>query len=327
MKRWMHTWAWILALGLALTGCGGSQAEPETAGYNPHFNATVLEIQENTILVEPTDGPDRPAADEVLIPLKEILRDAPVPELQEGSAIRVVYNGDVAETAPAQLDTVFAIFLLDEDGAVSETVDRTPMVMVDGILYLDTGKESTIEHTCGTMDGEITSTVDASQQPTIDGQSNFGSSYGYQVGAWGTIDVLMDDTWWVFESEERRQALQDDPWGLVLAAQNVTPTGLTLVCTQSGKHPDGEFQTGSFFVLEQLVENQWTAVPAMDPEIVWTSEAWSIPLEATQYWQVHWEQIYGELSAGTYRIGKDITGSQTLEDSDTSRYYAEFTIA
>ena len=38
--------------------------------------------------------------------------------------------------------------------------DKIPMVMVDGKLYYDTGKESTISGRCGVMDGEITSTVD-----------------------------------------------------------------------------------------------------------------------------------------------------------------------
>ena len=47
------------------------------------------------------------------------------------------------------------------------------MVMVDGKLYHDTGKESTISGRCGVMDGEITSTVDGSEIPTKDNQSNF----------------------------------------------------------------------------------------------------------------------------------------------------------
>ncbi len=39
--------------------------------------------------------------------------------------------------------------------------DLIPMVMVDGELYYDTGRESSIkDRRCGTMDGEITSTVE-----------------------------------------------------------------------------------------------------------------------------------------------------------------------
>ncbi len=80
--------------------------------------------------------------------------------------------------------------------------DRIPMVMVDSILYYDTGRESTIEGRCGMMDGEITSTVDASEIPTEDNQSNFGVGFGYQYGINNSIDIQMEDgTWFVFQRE------------------------------------------------------------------------------------------------------------------------------
>lgn len=80
--------------------------------------------------------------------------------------------------------------------------DRIPMVMVDGLLYYDTGKESILEGRCGMMDGEITSTVDASEIPTEDNQSNFGVGYGYQYGINNSIDIQMEDgTWFVFQRE------------------------------------------------------------------------------------------------------------------------------
>ena len=76
---------------------------------------------------------------------------------------------------------------------------RIPMVMVEGKLYYDTGKESTLDGRCGVMDGEITSTVDSSEIPTKDNQSNFSSANGYQYGTDGTIEVLIDGKWIVFE--------------------------------------------------------------------------------------------------------------------------------
>ena len=80
--------------------------------------------------------------------------------------------------------------------------DRIPMVQVDGKLYYDTGKESTITGRCGVMDGEILSSVSASEIPTEDGQSNFGSGYSYQYGAEGTIEILIDGRFIVFEHRE-----------------------------------------------------------------------------------------------------------------------------
>ena len=77
------------------------------------------------------------------------------------------------------------------------------MFMVDGVLYEDTGRESTVDGRCGNMDGEITSSVEAWQQPEEDGQSNFGSGFGYQIGMEpDTLEILQDGHWLVFRAVE-----------------------------------------------------------------------------------------------------------------------------
>ena len=45
------------------------------------------------------------------------------------------------------------------------------MIRVNGKLYYDTRRESTISEHCENMDGEITSTVDETEIPTEDNQS------------------------------------------------------------------------------------------------------------------------------------------------------------
>lgn len=81
------------------------------------------------------------------------------------------------------------------------------MVMINGILYLDTGKESTVEGRCGVMDGEIVSTVDSDEKPTQDNQSNFGTGYAYQYGPENTVEIFKDETWWIFEAEPQTSEL------------------------------------------------------------------------------------------------------------------------
>ena len=77
------------------------------------------------------------------------------------------------------------------------------MLMADGVLYEDTGRESTVEGRCGNMDGEITSSVESWQQPEEDGQSNFGSGFGYQIGMEpNTLEILQDGHWLVFRAVE-----------------------------------------------------------------------------------------------------------------------------
>ena len=77
--------------------------------------------------------------------------------------------------------------------------DKIPMVMVDGNLYYDTGKESTGTEDNETADGEITSTVDGSETPTENDQSNFGEGFAYRHIADGTLEIFMNEKWIVFE--------------------------------------------------------------------------------------------------------------------------------
>ena len=100
-------------------------------------------------------------------------------------------------------------FISEHNSDSSEAWDRIPMVMVNGELYLDTGKESTVMARCGMMDGEITSQVDGSKAPTMDNQSNFGTGYGYQYGPIeGTIEIKMNGKWWIFATEAVRKEIQ-----------------------------------------------------------------------------------------------------------------------
>lgn len=91
----------------------------------------------------------------------------------------------------------------DPDFPVAPSREETepappPLVMVNGTLYYHTGKESAVTGRCGVMDGQISSTVDPSQIPAADGQSNFGTGYGYQYAAEDTIEVRIDGKWMVF---------------------------------------------------------------------------------------------------------------------------------
>ncbi|MCR4936378.1 MAG: hypothetical protein K5990_07865 [Oscillospiraceae bacterium] len=86
--------------------------------------------------------------------------------------------------------------------------DLIPMVMVNGVLYLDTGYNSYRIPEREEPDGTITSEVDGSERPTEDDQSNFGTGYPYRYGDEGTVELLLHDKWRVFATEGVRQAIQ-----------------------------------------------------------------------------------------------------------------------
>lgn len=84
-----------------------------------------------------------------------------------------------------------------------------PQIMVDGVIYVDTGLESTAADRQDSFDGEITSTVMGHQQPSENDQSNFGTGFGYQFGEQeGTVDLFSNGRWWIYATREVRHQLQ-----------------------------------------------------------------------------------------------------------------------
>lgn len=163
------------------------------------FQASVIEKSKDSIIVKPVDGSlELDSADKFHLSNEENL------ELQIGDLVEISYNGEIMESYPAQLGEVYKITVIEQTGA-DVMWDRIPMVKVNGKLYYDTGRESTTGGRCGNMDGEITSTVDGTEIPTEDNQSNFGSGFGYQYGADDTIEVYMNEKWLVFEYREESE--------------------------------------------------------------------------------------------------------------------------
>ena len=183
---------------LALTGCNNRsmnyiiENEPSVVGI-------VKEVRDDSILIYmETDA--YPYGAECSVSL-DVENGDSYTDLSVGDEVVVYYNGDIAESEPLKIETVYAITLRTPAENRVEW-DKIPMVMVDGKLYYDTGKESSIDGRCAMMDGEISSSVDGSEIPTEDDQSNFGTGYGYQYGADDTIELLINGKWIVFEHRE-----------------------------------------------------------------------------------------------------------------------------
>lgn len=110
---------------------------------------------------------------------------------------------------------LFAIILIQKDEQKTDIAtdinnqtsnqEQKPLkriVKVEGKLYYDTGKVSTMLR-CGVMDGQISSNVENTKVPTEDNQSNFEGNYNYQYGLENSIEVLINEQWIIFEAEEK----------------------------------------------------------------------------------------------------------------------------
>lgn len=81
----------------------------------PYFNATVIEIYDNSILVESFVDTDNIKCGEKVIVSTNVSNDSfSVPDLEIGTEIAVFYDGTIRETSPAQINKVYNIFLYDE---------------------------------------------------------------------------------------------------------------------------------------------------------------------------------------------------------------------
>lgn len=92
-----------LAFVLTLTGC--------TSEDKATFQATILEIQDGYYLVEPVEGStELNSADQITVPMVNI---NPSQEPEVGDTLEIVYDGTIAESYPAQINTVYSISVVE----------------------------------------------------------------------------------------------------------------------------------------------------------------------------------------------------------------------
>lgn len=119
-----------------------------------------------------------------------------------------------------------------------------------------------------------------------------------------------------------------DKWGIRMYADNVTDTSITLTVEQFGGEAEGELQTGSWYEIEKMNDGTWEKLEYLphEYEVAWKSVAYMVPSFERTELEINWEHLYGKLSPGYYRIGKEIMDFKGTGDFETEMYYAEFTI-
>ena len=116
-------------------------------------------------------------------------------------------------------------------------------------------------------------------------------------------------------------------WGLTLTAQDVTPTGMTLAWTLEDMSIARDLMTGAAYELQVNRSGMWYRV-GYKPSLI--DRAWpSVGLRffaGSGSWEINWENLYGKLPRGTYRIVKEIMMRRGTGGYDASLLYAGFVI-
>lgn len=119
----------IYIIAVILVGCSAGTPKHESVndfsditvidsdlGEVPHFTATVIEVREGAVLVEPDEGTsERRSADRITVSTDTANRGM-ICHVKAGERVAVYYRGGIMETYPAALSETVAIFKIDENG-------------------------------------------------------------------------------------------------------------------------------------------------------------------------------------------------------------------
>lgn len=136
----------------------------------------------------------------------------------------------------------------------ADTETYPPCVMVDGIIYKDTGYVSSMPG-CGNMDGEITSTVDETDLPEENNQSNFGSGYQYQRSSEGQLIVVIDGNRIIFRDIEKNDtSIPMEVINFNAEVKGITDDGDLLVTHKSTAEGFQQMNDGEYYVSTENLE-------------------------------------------------------------------------
>lgn len=116
MSKKIKIFAVLICILFIVVSC---RKEESVENGQVYFNAVITEINNGSIKVEVTDEMNSGIGmgAEVTVSTSVVSAEG-VLELNVGDPIRVVFNGEVRESYPLQLGTVFAIYRIDENGEV-----------------------------------------------------------------------------------------------------------------------------------------------------------------------------------------------------------------
>jgi len=113
--------------------------------------------------------------------------------------------------------------------------------------------------------------------------------------------------------------------GLSLKVSSPSSKGARLVWIQTGADIIGTIEVSDKYRLEKYDGSYWVAVKVQDEDAFEDSKS-SITVGDNTLYELNWEQQYGSLLAGTYRIIMTVNNVKDSSSTDTYEIAAEFVI-
>lgn len=109
-----NTWVWVIDDNTLLSVSSnkvGEKAKIVSTSVDSVFTAEVLEIGNGYILAKPAEGTREAASsDRIEVPMDNM---EPSPEPQVGDTIKIIHAGDIQETYPARLVSVYHVSVVE----------------------------------------------------------------------------------------------------------------------------------------------------------------------------------------------------------------------
>lgn len=127
-------------------------------------------------------------------------------------------------------------------------------------------------------------------------------------------------------TEEQSQPTEISDWGVSIKPDRVSRTGATALFVYSGSIPGeegAELTYGDFLSLDRLVDGKWVPCDELAGYDYFVGDA-SYPV-VDDYGMVHeWQNRFGELADGHYRLGKQVTLTRKDGSKENRMVYGEF---
>ncbi len=223
---------------------------------------------------------------------------------------------ETLEESTEILEESTEVFVEPAEETIGEPGGFVCMAKVDDKVFVDTGETSRMLR-CGMMDFSFTSSVEEGE-PKENNQTNFGIGYEGQYGMReNRIEISIDDVWHVFAYRE------NDLKNVTASVNNQTDQSAEWVITNDSEQTlyygtyyilemwDDEIDTWSYLSSKRevdatedvvsYVDSSMCALPKAQEDIAYRVEPGKT---CTQ--ELDWEELYGRLESGIYRIVKEV---------------------
>ena len=254
-------------------------------------------------------------------------------EFTVGDRVRIVYDGNIAESSPAQINKTYSITkqygpataytAISGENRISPLLVpvNTDVSALSNLPFLTLKSNENGQYQFqllrdGSPNPGYFRLYDYSTKEEIKNFHTFGSTTGPD---WSLLKPGRN----YIVVQERDGILcfiASVPYdfGITLTGSNITPTGMTVTCTQSGGNCPGVINYGNpqGYWLRRMTDDGWENVPNLDGStgVTITTEVYVLERNSTLTWNYNWANRFGTLEPGHYRFDMYFSSGEPLEN-------------